>query len=251
MSKSEWIYGRNPVLEVLRSGRRRVHKIEIASSVEMSDSLSEILAHAEKSDLAVERLSRTELDRIHQNHQGVLANVSEYEYFSLEEIIDHAAKMGEDPFLLLLDRMQDPQNLGTLLRTAEAVGVHGVVIPTKRAAAVTPAVVSASSGASEHMLMAQHNIAQAIEKLKADGIWVAGLEASERAQPLHEVDLSGPVALVVGHEGSGMRRLVQENCDFLVRIPMRGAVESLNAAVAGSIVLFHVWERRNYSGSKR
>jgi 23S rRNA (guanosine2251-2'-O)-methyltransferase len=167
----------------------------------------------------------------------------------LDEIVDYAVNQDQDPFVLLLDRVQDPQNLGTLLRSAEAVGVHGVVIPTKRSAAVTPAVVSASSGASEYMRLAQHNIAQAIQVLKERGVWVAGLEISQQAQPYHMVDLSGPIAIVVGHEGSGMRRLVKENCDFLVRIPMRGAVESLNAAVAGSIVLFHVWEKRNFKGS--
>lgn len=249
MSQTEWVYGRNPVLEVLRSGRRAVHRIKIASGAEISGSLSEIVERAEKKGLSMERTPKSDMDRMHTNHQGVLALVAEYPYVSLDEIVDYAVNQDQDPFVLLLDRVQDPQNLGTLLRSAEAVGVHGVVIPTKRSAAVTPAVVSASSGASEYMRLAQHNIAQAIQVLKERGVWVAGLEISQQAQPYHMVDLSGPIAIVVGHEGSGMRRLVKENCDFLVRIPMRGAVESLNAAVAGSIVLFHVWEKRNFKGS--
>jgi 23S rRNA (guanosine2251-2'-O)-methyltransferase len=250
MSNLEWVYGRNPVLEVLRSGRRVVHEIRIFSGAELSGVLAEIVERAETDNINLKRLPSSELDRVHANHQGVLASVSEYPYVSLDEIIEYADVQGEEPFLLLLDMIQDPQNLGTLLRTAEAVGVHGVVIPTKRSAAVTPAVVNASSGASEHMLMAQHNIAQAMQILKEQGVWIAGLEAQEQAQPYHEVDLSGPIAIVVGHEGTGMRRLVQERCDFLVRIPMRGAVESLNAAVAGSIVLFHVWEKRDFVGSE-
>jgi 23S rRNA (guanosine2251-2'-O)-methyltransferase len=224
-------------------------EIQLASGVELSGSLAEIVSLAEQRQLPVLQLPRTDLDRKHQNNQGILARVSEYSYSSLDEIVDKAAEAVEDPFLLLLDVVQDPQNLGTLLRTAEAVGVHGVIIPTKRTALVTPAVVSASSGASEHVRIAQYNIAQAIRALKEQGVWVAGLAASEGARPLQDVDLSGPIALVVGHEGSGMRRLVQESCDFLVRIPMRGAVASLNAAVAGSVVLYRVWEQRKFVGS--
>lgn len=249
MSSSEWIYGRNPVLEVLRAGRREVKRVQVASGADETGALAEVIAQADRRGLLVERVPRAELDNINAHHQAVVAQVSPYGYVSLPEIVDHAATLEEDPFILLLDVIQDPQNLGTLIRTAEVVGVHGLVIPSKRSAMVTPAVVSASSGASEHMLIAQHNIAQAIRALKEDHIWVAGLHASERARLLHQVDLSGPLALVVGHEGSGIRHLVQENCDYLVRIPMRGQIESLNAAVAGSIALFHVWERRDFRGS--
>jgi 23S rRNA (guanosine2251-2'-O)-methyltransferase len=250
VSSTEWVYGRNPVLEVLRSNNREVMKIQIASGAELSGSLAEIVTRAEQDRLTIERVPRADLDRTNLNHQGVQALVSEYRYVSLNDILDHASATGEDPFLLLLDLVQDPQNLGTLLRTAEAVGAHGIVIPTKRSASVTPAVVNASSGASEYLRIAQHNIAQAIRSLKERGVWVAGLEETEGAKLLTEVDLSGPIALVVGHEGAGLRRLVQESCDFLVRIPMRGAIESLNAAVAGSIALYNVWEKRNFSGSR-
>ncbi len=251
MSNAEWIYGRNPVREALRSGRREVQKVRIADGADESGALADIIAHAKERGLPVERIPKAELDRISEHHQGVLARVSEYEYVSLAQIIERATALGEDPFLLILDVIQDPQNLGTLIRSAEAVGVHGMVMPARRSARVTPAVVNASSGASEHMRIAQHNIAQTIRTLKEQGVWVAGLDASEQSQLLHDVDLGGPVALVVGHEGRGMRRLVQENCDFLVRIPMRGEIESLNAAVAGSIALFYVWEQRDFDGSGR
>ena len=138
----------------------------------------------------------------------------------------------------MLDTLQDPQNLGTLLRTAEVVGVHGVVLPHRRTATITPAVVNASSGASEHLLIAQANLAQTIDQLKAADVWVIGLDAGAEAQPPERVRLDGAIALVVGSEGEGMRRLVRESCDLLLRLPMRGQVASLNAAVAGSIALF-------------
>jgi 23S rRNA (guanosine2251-2'-O)-methyltransferase len=145
----------------------------------------------------------------------------------------------------VLDHLQDPQNVGTLLRTAEVVGAHGVILPQRRAAAITPAVVNASSGAAEHLCIAQvSNIAQAIAALQQAGMWVVGLEDDPAAQDMEQVDLNMPLALVVGAEGVGLARLSRERCDFLVRLPMRGQVESLNAAVAGSIMLYHVWRQQ-------
>jgi len=154
----------------------------------------------------------------------------------------------EPPLILLLDIIQNPQNLGTLLRTAEAVGVHGVIIPERRSAGITPAVVSASSGASEHMLVAVMNLAQAIQALKEREVWIVGLEGSPEAHLPGEVDLSGALGLVIGNEGEGMRRLVRQSCDFLLRLPMRGRVESLNAAVAGSTALYFAWQARGFLG---
>ena len=146
--------------------------------------------------------------------------------------------------MLILDVLQDPQNLGTLLRTAEAVGVHGVLLPFRHTATVTPAVVNSSSGATEHLLIVQVNLAQAIQQLKEENIWVIGLDAGPEAQPLNQVSLDGPLALVIGGEGSGMRTLVRKSCDGLMRLPMRGKVESLNAAVAGSVALYFAWQQR-------
>jgi 23S rRNA (guanosine2251-2'-O)-methyltransferase len=150
--------------------------------------------------------------------------------------------------ILILDTLQDPQNLGTLLRTAEVVGVHGVLLPHRHTATVTPAVVSASSGASEHLLIAQTNLAQGIQQLKEQGVWVIGLENRPEAGLPGQTDLSGPVALVVGNENQGMRKLVRKSCDLLLRLPLRGNVDSLNAAAAGSVALYLVWQARDYEG---
>ena len=183
-------------------------------------------------------MPRQELDRIDPNHQGVALRAGDYPYAALDQILTLAADRSEPPFLLILDTLQDPQNLGTLLRTAEAVGVHGVILPLARTATVTPAVVSSSSGAAEHLLVAQANLAQALTTLKEADVWSVGLDAGPDSQPASRVNLKGGLALVVGSEGSGMRRLVRERCDILMRLPMRGKIESLNAAVAGSVALY-------------
>ena len=190
--------------------------------------------------IPVERVPRERLDKMGENPQGVAAEVSKYPYVDIADILDRAKTLEQDLFVLVLDVLQNPQNLGTLLRTAEAAGVHGVIIPTHRAAELTPAVVSASAGASEHMLVAQGNIVQCLEELKEAGAWIVGLEGGEGSKPIQEVPLSGPVAVVVGNEGEGMRLLVRQTCDFLLSLPMVGKIESLNAAVAGSIVLYQV-----------
>jgi 23S rRNA (guanosine2251-2'-O)-methyltransferase len=156
----------------------------------------------------------------------------------LADILDNAEKRGEELFILALDVIQNPQNLGSLLRTAEAAGMHGVIIPQHRSAEVTPAVVTASAGASEHMLIAQVNIARALEDLKKENAWVVGLEGGAGAKPASSIPLTGPLVLVVGNEGEGMRQLVRESCDHLMALPMRGHIESLNAAVAGSIAIY-------------
>jgi 23S rRNA (guanosine2251-2'-O)-methyltransferase len=174
--------------------------------------------------------------------------VGEYPYADLYDIVELATCENEPAFVLILDTLQDPQNLGTLLRTGEAVGVHGVLLPLRRTATVTPAVVNVSSGASEHLLIAQMNLAAAIARLKESGVWVVGLEAGPQAQYPEQVRLDGPLALVVGGEGKGMRSLVRDSCDLLLRLPMRGEVDSLNAAVAGSIALYLSWQARGFAG---
>ena len=247
--REETIYGRNPVREVMRAGRRRIHQIQLAEGVDERDLLVEINDLARARGIRIKRVPRTSLDRKHSNHQGVVAIVDPFEYGSVEEMLKLASERGEPPWILLLDMIQDPQNLGTLLRTAEAVGIHGVVIPARRSASVTPAVVSASSGASEHMIIARGNLADSIARLKKADLWVAGLEDAPEAPIYWDADLKGPLALVVGNEGSGMRRRVRESCDFLLRIPMRGEIESLNASVAGAIALYTILERRGFDVS--
>jgi 23S rRNA (guanosine2251-2'-O)-methyltransferase len=245
-SQIETVYGRNPVLEVLRAGRRRVHRVLIAESVEERGTVRLAREAAGRAGVAVERVRRADLDRLTDAHQGIAAVVDPYPYTALEDVLDRAVEWGEAPLVLLLDVVQNPQNLATLMRTAEGVGVHGVVIPYRRGAGVTPAVTAASAGASEHLLVARENLARAIARLKQAGVWIVGLEALAEARPIDEADLGGPLALVVGSEGEGMRRLVRDSCDLLVRLPMRGRVGSLNAAVAGSIALYAAWQARGF-----
>jgi 23S rRNA (guanosine2251-2'-O)-methyltransferase len=207
--------------------------------VEEKGRLEEILKLAADRKIPVTRVNRQVLDSLSDSHQGVALEASGYPYSTLPDVLDRAEQRQEPPFLLVLDLLQNPQNLGTLMRTAEAVGVHGILIPLRRAAGVTPAVVQASAGASEHLLVAQVNLAQALETLKEEAnVWVMGLEGSPEAQAYDTARLDGPLALVVGSEGEGMRDLVRRSCDVLLSLPMLGRIESLNAAVAGSIILY-------------
>ncbi len=230
---------------MLRAGRRQVFNLKVAQGVQQKGRVAEILQICRQRKLPVAQVPRHELDQIDPNNQGVALRAGEYPYAALDQILALAADRGEPPFLLILDTLQDPQNLGTLLRTAEAVGVHGVIIPLARTATITPAVVSSSSGAAEHLLVAQANLAQAIATLKEADVWSVGLDAGPDSQPASRVNLKGGLALVVGSEGSGMRRLVRERCDILMRLPMRGQIESLNAAVAGSVALYLALAARN------
>ncbi len=240
----EWITGRNPVYEVLQARRRHFFRLWIAKGVRPQDRLVEIVKIMQGFNLPVEEVPRSQLDPLSEGHQGVALQVSEYPYSTMPDILALAKKREEPLFVLLLDVIQNPQNLGTLIRTAEAVGVHGVVMPGRRAAGVTPAVVHASAGASEHLLVAQSNIAQAISVFKEAGAWAIGLEGSDKAQPTSRVNLKGPLALVVGSEGDGMRKLVRDSCDILMKLPMHGRIESLNAAVAGSVALYLALQAR-------
>jgi 23S rRNA (guanosine2251-2'-O)-methyltransferase len=240
----EWITGRNPVYETLSARRRHFFELQVTPGVEIKGRIKEILTLSEKYKIPVRNVDRQRLDSIADNHQGVALQASAYPYSDLPAILSHAAGLKEPGFFLLLDTLQDPQNLGTLLRTAEVVGVQGVFIPMHRAAAVTPAVVHASSGACEHMRIAQVNLVQAITALKERDIWVMGLEGDKSAQPIESVNLGGPLALVVGSEGFGLRDLVGKSCDVLLRLPMRGQIESLNASVAGSIALYMAFQAR-------
>jgi 23S rRNA (guanosine2251-2'-O)-methyltransferase len=210
--------------------------------------VNQIIAMAGSAGVPVTRVSRRDMDQLVSHHQGVIAEASPYAYVDLDDILSFANARNVHPLLLILDLLQDPQNVGSLLRTAEAVGVHGVIIPRRRAVGITPAVVSASAGAVEHLRVKRAtNLARTMDELKRNDVWLAGLEANGEAQLYDQVDLQGPLALVVGSEGSGLRRLVREKCDFLLRLPMRGIVASLNASVAGSVALYEV-ERQRRAG---
>jgi 23S rRNA (guanosine2251-2'-O)-methyltransferase len=242
----ETLYGRNAVREALRAARRRVRQIILAEGIRRSDTVVDILRLAEERGIAIRRVERRQLDELGDvNHQGVAADVDAYPYVGLDAILEGARSRDEPPLLLLLDCLQDPQNLGTLLRTAEAVAVHGVLIPDRRAAQITPAVSNASAGAVEHLLIGQvTNLVRAMEELQSQGVWVVGLEQAAQASDYRATDLNMPLALVIGSEGQGLRRLVRERCDLLIELPMRGDINSLNASVAGSIALYEAWQQR-------
>jgi 23S rRNA (guanosine2251-2'-O)-methyltransferase len=245
---SELLYGRNAVREALRAGRRKPNRLLLAEGVlvqEDSGTLGEAVAEAQRQGIVVLNVPRLRLDQMTDgaNHQGVALDAGPYPYADFNDLL--ALLPGQqDPLVLALDHLQDPQNVATLLRTAEAVGVAGVALPERRAALITPAVSNASAGAVEHLQIAMvNNLPRAIAQLQAAGLWVAGLQ-EEGAQLYNKVDLRGPLVIVVGSEGSGLQRLTAEKCDFLLRLPMFGRIESLNAAVAGSIVLYEATRQR-------
>jgi 23S rRNA (guanosine2251-2'-O)-methyltransferase len=247
MATTELLYGRNAVMETLRAHRRLLRRLLIAAVAHDSGAGHGPHALAEaarQAGVAVVEAPRQQLDRLAPgvNHQGVLLEASPYPYATLADL---AATDERPPLVLALDQLQDPQNVGTLLRTAEAVGVTGVLIPEHRAAAITPAAVNASSGATEWLRITRvTNLARTLARLKEDGCWVAGLEDVPEAQLVDSANLRGPLVLVIGSEGGGIARLVRETCDFLVRLPMRGQIASLNAAVAGSVALYAIDRQR-------
>lgn len=241
----EFLYSRNAVYESLRAGRRQVFSIEIAEGAQEKGRIKDILVLAGQRKVPVKRVPRARLDRVHENHQGVAAEVDGYPYVDVADILDPARQKNEPPFVLVLDSLQDPQNLGTLLRTAEVVGVHGVIIPLARTVEVTPAVVNASSGASEHLLIAQSNLSQAIDTLKGADTWMVGLDQAGVQMEAGSRHLRGALGLVVGSEGEGLHELTRKKCDILLKLPMRGEIESLNAAVAGSVALYLAYLARS------
>jgi 23S rRNA (guanosine2251-2'-O)-methyltransferase len=242
---SELLYGRHAVLETLLAARRRIYRLWLegeSNSPPPTGIVAQIVEAAQAAGVPTRTIKGGLFERLAQQNahaQGVALEVGEYPYVEVDDLLARAKQKSEPPLLLLLDHLQDPQNLGTLIRTAEAMGVHGIILPERRAAGVTPAVSNSSAGAVERIYVAQvTNLNRTIEHLKSRNVWVAGLD-SDPATPLIDTKLlSGALALVVGSEGSGLSRLTREKCDFLVRLAMVGEVESLNAAVAGSIVLY-------------
>jgi 23S rRNA (guanosine2251-2'-O)-methyltransferase len=241
----EFIYSRNAVHETLLAKRRQVFSIEIAEGAQEKGRIRDIIDSANQRKIPVRRVPRGRLDKVHENHQGVIAEVGGYPYVDVLDILEQARQKSEPSFVLILDSLQDPQNFGTLLRTAEAVGVHGVVIPLARTVEVTPAVVNASSGASEHLLIAQSNLSRAIDALKEAEAWIVGLDQGGVQAEAGSRHLRGALGLVVGSEGEGLHELTRKKCDILLKLPMRGEIESLNAAVAGSVALYLAYLARN------
>jgi len=234
------LFGRNAVLETLRAESRAMSHLWIADGLKPDERLDEITELAEAAGILVETVPRALLDDLTEgvNHQGVLLEVGDYRYTDLQDVIERRGT------ILVLDHVQDPQNFGTLLRTADAAGIAGVVIPSDRSVSVSPAVVNASAGAVEHLKIAQvANIGRALEKIEASGRWIVGLDSGEGSKNIFEIDVPTPVALVVGSEGSGISQGVLKRCQLVLSIPMLGKIESLNAATAGSIVIYDILRR--------
>ncbi|MBN1428973.1 MAG: 23S rRNA (guanosine(2251)-2'-O)-methyltransferase RlmB [Anaerolineae bacterium] len=247
--KTEILYGRRAVTETIRAGRRKIHRLVLSEKIDETESVQRIISQARRCGLEVKSARHDWLDAQTRgaNHQGFLLECGPYQYVELQDILDVASDRGEPPLLLLLDLLQDVQNVGTLLRTAEAVGVHGVILQERRAAGITPAVVNASSGAVEHLRIAQvTNLVQSMKTLKQIDVWLAGLDVGKDAVRYDQSNLRGALGLVVGSEGEGLRRLVRETCDFIIGLPMRGQIDSLNAAVAGSVALYAAWQARGF-----
>lgn len=238
------VYGAHPAREALRAGR--VQALFVAEG-ETGPAIKEILDAARAAGVQPIPRLRAQLDALAHGgaHQGVVAVVGEYNYAQLDEILQLAKRQGEVPLVLVLDSVQDPQNLGALVRSAHVAGAHGVVIPKDRAVGVTPVVVKASAGATEHVKIATVvNVARALEELKEAGVWIAGAVAAGSSKSPWEIDLTVPIAIVLGSEGKGIRPLVVRGCDLLVKIPMFGKVASLNVSAAGAMLLYEVVRQR-------
>ena len=248
MEKEEYndqVEGRNAVLELLESGRD-INKILVANG-EKHGSIHKILAIAKERKIIVTEMERNKLNQIAQtpNNQGVIAIVPPYNYCEVEEILEEAKRKNEMPFILILDGIEDPHNLGSIIRTAETAGVHGIIIPKRRAASVNSTVSKVSAGAVEYMKIARvNNINETIRYLKEQDVWICGTDMDTDTIYTKQ-DYKMPIAIVIGSEGFGMSRLVKENCDFLVKIPMKGRITSLNASVSAGIIMYEVVKNRN------
>ena len=238
------IEGRNPIIEALKNNRP-IEKIMV-NKASKEGSIKKILAMAKENKVIIQEVDRHKLDEMSESHahQGVIAITSDYRYYDLDEILDIPKEKGEDPFFIILDGITDPHNLGSIIRTADAVGAHAVIIPKRRRVQITPIVAKASAGAVEYLPVCKvTNIVNTIKTLKENGLWIAAVDMD--GQTFYQQNLGGPLGLVVGSEGEGISRLVKQNCDFTVSMPMSGNVTSLNASVAGGILLYEVYRQRN------
>lgn len=240
----EIIVGRNAVMEALRGGRS-INKVLLAKG-ERQGSINEVIALVKERRLILQEVEARKLDELSGGlrHQGVLAYAPPVEYVEIEDILKKAAELGQPPFLVLLDELEDPHNLGAILRSADAAGVHGVLIPKRRSCPLSATVAKTSAGAVEHVPVARiGNVSQTLKELKKFGMWVVGADM-DGEKNYDTADLTGSLLLVIGNEGKGMSRLTKENCDFIVKIPMHGKINSLNASVAGSILMFESAKQR-------
>ncbi len=253
MSKSEYLYGHHPVREALKANRRKFEQLLLAEKTDDRGIVGEIIQIAHVRDVPVRRVPRHILTDLADgdNHQNTILRTSAYRYSDVDDILKTATDRQEKPFILLLDLLQDPQNVGSLMRVADAVGVHGVILQERRAVGVMPSVSAASSGAVEHLHVAQvTNLVNTMKELKEQDIWLVGLDIGEDLRAVDSADLDMPIGVVMGSEGDGMRRLVRETCDLLLTLPMRGRVQSLNVATSGAVALYAAWQARRWNGWK-
>ena len=239
------VEGRNAVLKLLESNRD-INKIFIAKG-DRKGSINKIIALAKEKKVIIVEKEKKQLDMMagSDNHQGVIAIVPPYEYVEVEDILEYAKKKNEDPFIIILDGIEDTHNLGAIIRTAETAGCHGIIIPKRRAASVNSTVSKVSAGATEYINIARvNNINDTIKKLKKNGIWICGTDMIADNYYFNQ-DLKGPIAVVIGNEGKGISDLVKKNCDFFVKIPMKGKIESLNASVSTGIIIYEIVKQRN------
>ena len=238
------VEGRNAVIELLESGKD-INKIFIEKG-EKHGSINKIIAMAKERKVILVEKDKRQMEQMaqNQNYQGVIAIVPPFEYCEIEDILDRAEELKEDPFILILDGIEDPHNLGSIIRTAETAGVHGIIIPKRRAASVNSTVSKVSAGAVQHMKIARvTNITDSIEKLKEKGLWICGTDINTDTYYYNQ-DLTGALAIVIGNEGNGISDKVKKNCDFLIKIPMRGKITSLNAAVSTGIIIYEAMKQR-------
>lgn len=243
-SYDDIVEGRNAVLELLNSDRD-INKIFVQAG-EKHGSINKIIAQAIENKIVIKEVDKSKLDFMSktQNHQGVIAVVPPFNYCEVEDILDLAKEKNEDAFILILDGIEDPHNLGSIIRTAETAGVHGIIIPKRRSVTVNSTVSKVSAGAVEHMKIARvNNITETIRKLKENGLWIIGTDGEARTVYYNQ-DLKGDIAIIIGSEGFGMSRLVKENADMLVKIPMKGKINSLNASVSAGIIIYEAVKQR-------
>ncbi|MCI8485722.1 MAG: 23S rRNA (guanosine(2251)-2'-O)-methyltransferase RlmB [Clostridia bacterium] len=242
------VEGRNAVIELLESDRD-INKIFISNG-EKHGYINKIINMAKQRKVLITEVNKAKLKEMAktENYQGVIAIVPPFEYCDVDDIIEEAKKRNESPFIIILDGIEDPHNLGSIIRTAETAGVHGIIIPKRRAASVNSTVAKVSAGAVEYMKIARvNNINETIKFLKENGIWICGTDISTNTY-YDKQDFTGPIGIVIGSEGFGMSRLVKENCDFLVKIPMKGKITSLNAAVSAGIVIYEAVKQKKNKG---
>jgi 23S rRNA (guanosine2251-2'-O)-methyltransferase len=245
--EQELIAGKNPVLEALKS-EREINKIWIAEGSQKGQ-MQQVIHLAKEARVLVQFVPKQKIDQMTKEvHQGVVAQVAAYEYADLDDLFQNAQEKNETPFFLILDELEDPHNLGSILRTADAAGVHGIIIPKRRAVGLTATVAKASTGAIEHVPVVRvTNLARTIAELKERGIWIFGTDA-KGSEDYRKMDAAMPLAIVIGSEGKGISRLIRDNCDFLIHLPMVGHVTSLNASVAASLLIYEVYRKRSPLG---